>query len=61
MSHERTTKRFSLDDMIDYAISKGCTGTKMRSIVKTSMILNAVLDQQFELATVIYAVGLMPL
>ena len=54
-------KDFPLDDMIDYAIAKGCTGTKMRSIVKTPMILNAVLDQQFELATVIYAAGLMPI
>jgi len=54
-------KDFPLDEMIDYAIAKGCTGTKMRSIVKTPMILNAVLDQQFELATVIYAAGLMPI
>ena len=37
-------KDFPLDEMIDYAIAKGCTGTKMRSIVKTPMILNAVLD-----------------
>ena len=54
-------KDFPVDEMIDYAIRKGCTGTKMRSIVKTPMILNAVLDQQFELATVIYAAGLMPI
>jgi len=54
-------KDFPLDDMIDYAISKGCTGTKMRSIVKSPMILNAVLDQQFDLAERIYARGLIPI
>ena len=54
-------KDFNLDEMIDYAITKGCTGTKMRSIVKTPMILNAILDQQFEFATVIHAAGLMPI
>ena len=54
-------KDFNLDEMIDYAITKGCTGTKMRSIVKNTQILNAILDQQFELATVIYAAGLMPI
>ncbi len=54
-------KDFPLDDMIDYALAKGCTGTKMRSIVKTPQILNAILDQQFELATVIYNAGLMPI
>ena len=54
-------KDFPLDDMIDYAISKGCTGTKMRSIVNSPTILNAVLDQQFDLAERIYARGLMPI
>jgi len=54
-------KDFPLDDMIDYALAKGCTGTKMRSIIKTPNIMNAVLDQQFELATVISAAGLMPI
>ena len=54
-------KDFPVDDMIDYALAKGCTGTKMRSIVKNTQILNAILDQQFELATVIYAAGLMPI
>jgi len=54
-------KDFNVDDMIDYALAKGCTGTKMRSIVKTPNILNAILEQQFELATVIYAAGLMPI
>jgi|TARA_B100001094_G_scaffold327446_1_gene385669 fructose-bisphosphate aldolase class I len=54
-------KDFEVDDMIDYALTKGCTGTKMRSIVKTPNILNAILDQQFELATVIYNAGLMPI
>ena len=53
-------KDFDLDSMIDYALAHGCTGTKMRSIVKTPMILNAIIDQQLELATVIYDAGLMP-
>jgi fructose-bisphosphate aldolase class I len=39
-------KEFDLDSMIDYALEKGCTGTKMRSI---------------QLATVIFAAGLMPI
>jgi len=54
-------KDFPLDDMIDYGLTKGCTGTKMRSIVKTPQILNAILDQQFELAQVIFNAGLMPI
>ena len=37
-------KDFDLDSMIDYALAHGCTGTKMRSIVKTPMILNAIID-----------------
>ena len=54
-------KDFPVDNMIDYSLINGCTGTKMRSIIKSLNILNAVLDQQFELATVIYAAGLMPI
>lgn len=54
-------KDFDLDSMIDYGLAHGCTGTKMRSIVKTPMILNAIVDQQLELATVIYDAGLMPI
>jgi fructose-bisphosphate aldolase class I len=33
----------------------------MRSIVKTMPLIGAVLDQQFQLAQVIYAAGLMPI
>ena len=54
-------KDFDIDSMIDFAIANGCTGTKMRSIVKTMPLIGAVLDQQFQLAQVIYAAGLMPI
>lgn len=54
-------KEFDIDSMIDYALEKGCTGTKMRSIVKTIPIMAPILEQQFQLATVIYASGLMPI
>ena len=54
-------KYFGCDEMIKYAIANGCTGTKMRSIVKTHDILNPILTQQFALAKSISDAGLMPI
>ena len=54
-------KDFDLDSMIDYALAHGCTGTKMRSIVKSDKDLGMILDQQFALAEGIYNEGLMPI
>lgn len=56
-----TLKVFNLDEMIMYALTHNCYGTKMRSIVKTEQILKTVLDQQFEYAEKIYAEGLVPI
>ncbi len=56
-----TLKDFPIADMIEYATANGCTGTKMRSIVKSDETIDAVLTQQFELATKISAAGLMPI
>ena len=56
-----TLKQFPLDEMIEFAREHGCYGTKMRSIVKTPEILDAVLDQQFDLAERIYARDLIPI
>ena len=56
-----TLKQFPLDEMIKFARERGCYGTKMRSIVKTPEVLNAVLDQQFDLAEKIYAKDLIPI
>jgi len=54
-------KDFPIADMIEYAKASGCTGTKMRSIVKSDETIDAVLTQQFALATQISAAGLMPI
>ena len=43
-------KDFDLDSMIDYALAHGCTGTKMRSIVKIPMILNAIIDPSIRIS-----------
>lgn len=56
-----TLKIFDLDKMIQYAISTGCTGTKMRSIIKTEEIIDTLLTQQFEYAQRIADAGLMPI
>ena len=56
-----TLKVFNLNDMIMYALTHNCYGTKMRSIVKTEQILKTILDQQFEYAEKIYAEGLLPI
>jgi len=54
-------KDFPVDDMIDYALAKGCTGTKMRSIVKGVGMIHPVLKQQFTLARTIWDYGLVPI
>jgi len=56
-----TLKVFNLDEMIMYALTHNCYGTKMRSIVKTEQILKTILDQQFEYAEKIYAEDLIPI
>ena len=60
-NEDGTLKDFDLTAMMNYAVANKCTGTKMRSIVKTMEVLDAVLDQQVELANKIYAWGLMPI
>jgi fructose-bisphosphate aldolase class I len=59
--NDGTLKVFNLNDMIMYALTHNCYGTKMRSIVKTEQILKTILDQQFEYAEKIYAEGLLPI
>ena len=54
-------KYFRLDDMITYAHEHGCYGTKMRSIVKTDLIMPMILTQQFALAEKISKSGLIPI
>jgi fructose-bisphosphate aldolase class I len=56
-----TLKEFDVTAMKQYAIENGCTGTKMRSIVKDIHMVNAVLEQQFKLAEKIYCWELMPI
>jgi fructose-bisphosphate aldolase class I len=54
-------KYFRWNEMTDFAKEHGCTGTKMRSIVKSDKDLSMILDQQFALAEGIYNEGLMPI
>ena len=54
-------KYFRLNEMTDFAKEHGCTGTKMRSIVKDNKDLSMILDQQFALAEGIHSEGLMPI
>ena len=54
-------KTFKWYDMIDFAKENGCTGTKMRSIVKDVKDLSMICEQQFALAESIYEAGLMPI
>jgi fructose-bisphosphate aldolase class I len=56
-----TLKVFDISGMIEYANSHGCTGTKMRSIIKSADVLDDVLDQQFKLAETISKGGLLPI
>ena len=52
-------KTFKWYDMIDFAKENGCTGTKMRSIVKDVKDLSMICEQQFALAESIHEAGLM--
>ena len=56
-----TLKQFLVDEMLSIATKSGCTGTKMRSVVKDINDINEILDQQFELADKIIAAGLTPI
>ena len=59
-NEDGTLKDFDLTAMMNYAIANKCTGTKMRSILYSAHV-NEVLDQQFDLASKIYAWELMPI
>jgi fructose-bisphosphate aldolase, class I len=51
-----------LDDLLARAVDKGIFGTKMRSVIKLpGGGLEAVVDQQFEVARQILAAGLVPI
>jgi fructose-bisphosphate aldolase class I len=51
-----------LDDLLARAVDKGIFGTKMRSVIKLpGGGLEAVVDQQFEVAQQILAAGLVPI
>ena len=54
-------KDFDVHKMVDYALAKGCYGTKMRSIVKDKDTLVAIVGQQFLLAEIIAATNLIPI
>jgi len=52
----------NLDDLLARAVDKGIFGTKMRSVIKLpGGGLEAVVDQQFEVAEQILAAGLVPI
>jgi fructose-bisphosphate aldolase, class I len=51
-----------LDDLLDRAVSHGVFGTKERSVIKLPGAgLDAVVDQQFEVAAQVIAKGLVPI
>lgn len=51
-----------LDDLLQRALTKGIFGTKMRSLItRPGTGLDAVVDQQFEVAHQILAAGLVPI
>ena len=60
-NEDGTMKDFDLNAMVNFAVKHGCTGTKMRSIIKSSELISTVLHQQFKLAEKIHAWGLMPI
>ena len=52
-----------LEDTLDVAVERGIFGTKMRSVIKEANItgIRDVVKQQFELAKIICAHGLVPI
>jgi len=56
-----TLKKFDVRGMIDFAKINGCVGTKMRSIVKSKVVMEPLLEQQFSLAQEIANANLMPI
>ena len=56
-----TLKAFDVEAMIEFAHENDCTGTKMRSIVKTTDSIDRILKQQFEIAQTIVNNGLTPI
>lgn len=56
-----TLKAFNVEAMIEFAHENDCTGTKMRSIVKTTDSIDPILKQQFEIAQTIVNNGLTPI
>ena len=56
-----TLKQIPIKQMIEKAVAHDCYGTKMRSIVKSRLMIEEVLDQQFKIAETIYNAGLMPI
>jgi len=56
-----TLKDFNIHQMLQYALANKCTGTKMRSIIKSRDVIEAILEQQFRLAETIYVSNLMPI
>lgn len=54
-------KYIDIQGMIDFAKENGCTGTKMRSVIKDAGDTDMILAQQFSLAEDIYRAGLMPI
>jgi fructose-bisphosphate aldolase class I len=56
-----TLKHFDLEEMCKYALEMQCSGTKMRSIIKSEEMIDAVLKQQFGMAAYISNKGLMPI
>ena len=56
-----TLKDFDTNEILTYAVAKGCVGTKMRSIIHNVGLIDKVLDQQFKLAEKIHSYGLMPI
>ena len=56
-----TLKQFPVKQMIELANEHGCYGTKMRSIVHGTGMIDPILKQQFTLAETIYNAGLSTL
>ena len=50
-----------VQELVQYAHENDCTGTKMRSIVKTKEVLGPIVQQQFMYATEIANAGLTPI